>query len=220
MPRVPRRIRPAVEPPGPPPEGDFFASNSARRYAGDVEPLRLPRALIQAALVPTRFVGLGLAPWTSYEAAIVSFLLVRGHTSRFEWTALRGGQMTVNKSLSFELDVHLSHISRAMARLKRKAFVEVGVNVKERQAVRLTQHLHDFAIEAQWRNVLRSTAPDTVPKMARSVGWQRLLEAADKLFGRGNVVPSRWEDRHAVISKLHAQYNIVGLFEGGATTML
>lgn len=205
--------RPPTPTPAPPPaEGEFHASATAPHFCGAGDPLRLTKPVLASTLLPTRFDALGMPVWTSYEAAIMHFLVARGTGQMCTWTALRGGQMTVNKSLGFELAVHPDNVARAMARLKRRSLIEIGMNIKDRQSVRLTQRLHEFAIEMRWRAALRETSPDFVTRVTNALGWQRLLEAVDRMFTR-RYNARHWDDRRTVLDKLAATYNFVAALE-------
>ena len=183
------------------PEGDFFLSNSALVYATErpMGPVQLRGMLC----FPYRFPALGLPTWTRYESEIISFMLLRGRGRDCSWTALRGGQETVGKSLAHELLIHRSNVARALARLKRMQLVGVEVGDKGRETVSLTERMHLLATEAQWRFLLYDTNSDHVVALAKTPGWQIVLVTIDRWFQRNRSKrQSSWDDRRAALSKV------------------
>ena len=130
------------------------------------------------------------------------FLLHRGR-SDYSWTALRGGQETINKSLEHELCTHRTNIARSIARLRRMHLIEIGMTIKDRQSIRITERMHALAMETQWRILLWDTDPQGVMMLAHTPGWRLMLEAIDRFFQRHRSKrPSRFEDRRAALESV------------------
>ncbi len=128
--------------------------------------------------------GLGLPKLTGHEWAVLQHLVLcgRSHDHRLTWTATRGGQHTINLSLTHELDIDYHDTSAAVTRLTKVGLVEPGY-VANRPSLALTEHFHRMMFEARWRAELRDAEPKVVADiLASGRGWKWLVVTVDEVF--------------------------------------
>jgi len=147
----------------------------------------------------------GLPKFTRHEWMIMQHIVFNGRSHR--WTAVRGGQNTINRSLAHEIVADYHDVSKAVTRLRRVGLVEKGQSGL-RESIVLTEHFHRMMFEARWRSELRNSNAELVAQIVLGADWRWLMSRVDDVF---RITPqlshTRVEDRRRALSE--AMYRLL-----------
>jgi hypothetical protein len=125
----------------------------------------------------------GMPKFSNHEWRVLDHVIFNGRMAEGyqTWTAIRGGQQTINKSLAYETAIDTHNVSRVIARLHKVGLLDYGES-HSRESVYLTEHFHRMMFEVRWRAELRNSAPQAVKQILIVEDWKWMMERVDKVF--------------------------------------